>query len=99
MSCSSEISNREFKKWTSQQQLSAEQMFADLATNRNNYARLVEPVGKDRLSVTAERLNAIDTGTVHPLLLYLIGKYVDDFFNGEFVRILNSLESYLIRGC
>jgi Protein of unknown function DUF262/Protein of unknown function (DUF1524) len=88
---------REFKKWTSRQQLSAEQIFADLATNRDNYARLIEPIGKDRVSTTAERLNAIDTGTVHPLLLFLVGKYVDDLSNADLERTLNTLESYLIR--
>jgi hypothetical protein len=88
---------REFKRWTSQQQLSAEQTFSDLAINRNNYARLVEPIGKDRLSIAVERLNALDTGTVHPLLLFLVGKYAEDLSNAEFERILSVLESYLIR--
>lgn len=88
---------REFKKWTSRQKLSAEQIFADLATNRDNYARIVEPVGKDRLSVTAERLNAIDTGTVHPLLLFLVGKFSDDLSNPDLERTLNAIESYLVR--
>lgn len=87
----------EFKKWTQQQKLSAEQIFSDLADNRDNYTRLIAPVGRDQLSITSGRLKAIDTGTVHPLLLFLVGTYRRDLLNSELGQILNALESYLVR--
>lgn len=88
---------REFKKWTERQRLSSEEIFSELAVSRDDYARLVVPSGADRLSVTAARLKAIDTGTAHPLLLYLIGKFRNDLSNPELVKILNAIESYLVR--
>lgn len=88
---------REFKNWTKQQKLSAEEIFADLAENRDDYVRLIAPSGNDPLSTTAERLKAIDTGTIYPLLLFLVRRYKPDLSNPELAKILNVLESYLVR--
>ena len=88
---------QEFKKWTHQQARPAESIFVDLAENRDRYMRLISPSGKGRLSVTGERLRAIDTGTVYPLLLYLVGRFESDLENPDLKRILTALESYLIR--
>ncbi len=88
---------REFKKWTERQKLSAQEIFEDLAQSRANYERLLSGDTNGRISVTAARLRAIDTGTAHPLLLFLIGKYCLDISNPEFERVLTILESYLVR--
>jgi uncharacterized protein with ParB-like and HNH nuclease domain len=88
---------REFKSWRKEQKLSAEEIFADLAENRDDYVRLIAPSGKSAISTTAQRIKAIDTGTIYPLLLFLINQFKPELDNSDIRKILNILESYLIR--
>jgi uncharacterized protein with ParB-like and HNH nuclease domain len=86
-----------FRDWAKAGKLPVEQILRDLAENRERYARLISPVNADVVATTAQRLKAIDTSTVYPLLLFLLSLPPERLPPPDLRRILLSVESYLVR--
>jgi len=88
----------EFKSWWQGPDNSNVASFlADLRRYATLYRGITLPTGSDRMSVLAGRLSALDTSTVHPLLLYVAGLSDTDLPQNGRDRIAEDLESYLVR--
>ena len=87
----------EFRSWWEGEDSDVATFLADLRRYATLYRDITLPIGSDRMSIFAARLSALDTSTVHPLLLYIAG--LDDAAlpqNGR-NQIAEDLESYLVR--
>jgi hypothetical protein len=88
---------REFRDWHAESQMSVEALLTDLNRYAVIFAGLVEPKGNDRPAVFAQRLKALDTSTVYPLLLYILSLPSSRLPVAARDRILLDLESWLVR--
>ena len=87
----------EFSSWWQGEDGDVATFLADLRRYATLYRDIALPAGSDRMSILAARLSALDTSTVHPLLLYVAG--LDDAALPPDGRdqIAEDLESYLVR--
>ncbi|MFA5957075.1 DUF262 domain-containing protein [Hyphomicrobium sp.] len=88
---------REFSRWRAGQKTSLEDFLRDLKTSSEHFSRLLQPKGDDRLARLARRLQALDTGTVYPLLLFLTTQPNSLLPRVERDQTLADLESFLVR--
>ncbi len=88
---------REFRDWYSVQTGTVEDFLKDMDSYRDHFARLILPEGTDRLDVFARRLKALDTNTVYPFLLYIMGLPSETMTRPAFEQIITDLESWLVR--
>lgn len=88
---------REFRDWRDTQTTSIEVLLADLQRYGSIFAELIDPKGSDRASQLARRLKALDTSTVYPFLLYIIGLPANRLAEADRERLLVDLESWLVR--
>jgi uncharacterized protein with ParB-like and HNH nuclease domain len=88
---------REFRRWFDEKKLGVEEVLADLHRASKDFARLINPVGQDRLDVFARRLKSLDTSTVYPVLMYLLGLPKQNLSEQQLAAIATDLESYLVR--
>lgn len=69
---------------------------SQLARFAEIFRKFYEPKEHPRLALFIRRLEAVDTSTVYPFMLYAYGELLPSNIN-EFDKILHLLESYLIR--
>jgi hypothetical protein len=87
----------EFRSWWQDNGSDVATFLADLRRYAALYRDITLPTGSDRMSILAARLSALDTSTVHPLLLYLAGLDVAALSQTGRLQIAEDLESYLVR--
>ena len=87
----------EFRVWFNRSQTTARAYLSSLKNHSDHFARLILPGGDDRLSVFARRLRSLDTSTVFPILLYLMDLTPTKLETAAFDKIIDDLESYLVR--
>ncbi|MFN0245014.1 MAG: DUF262 domain-containing protein [Planctomycetota bacterium] len=86
-----------FRRWWDRAPRDVEQELVRMKDHSGKFAALVAPEGDDAQSVFAQRLKAVDTSTVYPIVLYLLvggGQRVD---REQLPGMLADIESYLIR--
>ncbi len=88
---------REFRDWHAESQMSIEALLTDLNRYARIFAGLVAPKGNDRAAAFAQRLKALDTSTVYPLLLYTLSLPPTRLPVAARDQILLDLESWLVR--
>jgi hypothetical protein len=88
---------QEFRDWRDRSPETLEKFLSELNRYASIFRRLISPSGNDNLSVFAERLRILDTSTVYPVMLYLLGLPTDRLSKAERDQIVADLESWLIR--
>ena len=88
---------REFKDWYDNSRTTTKDYLSSLKNNSDHFARLIVPDGDDRVSAFARRLRSLDTSTVHPILLLLMGLPSEKLAPESRDKIVVDLESYLVR--
>jgi hypothetical protein len=88
---------REFREWRAVNPGRIEALLADLKAHAEVFAQLIEPAGADRAATLARRLKALDTSTVYPFLMHLISIPEERLPIRDRERILEDLESWLVR--
>ena len=68
-----------------------------MRTHSNVFVRLTLPAKDGAVEAFARRLKVLDTSTIYPVLLLLLGGRKDRVAEGDLKGILQDLESYLIR--
>ena len=64
---------REFRDWYDNSRTTTRDFLSSLKNNSDHFGRLILPDGDDRVSAFARRLRSLDTSTVYPILLLLMG--------------------------
>jgi len=88
---------REFREWYGSSGMDTETYLASIKERAEDFARLIDPIGKDRLSVSARRLRSLDTSTVYPVLLLVMGLSRKGLPPQQRDQIATDIESYLVR--
>lgn len=88
---------KEFRDWRETGDTNNEEFLKDLKVSSGHFARLIVPEGASRLEVFASRLRALDTSTVHPLLLFLASAEGIGIDKADLDQIAIDLESYMVR--
>ncbi|MCA9473898.1 MAG: DUF262 domain-containing protein [Nitrospira sp.] len=88
---------REFKDWRDQQSSSIEQFLQELNSYSRHFQRLVAPSGDTKLDKLAARLKSLDTSTVYPTLLFLMGLPRNKLSGEDLDRCLVDIESWMVR--
>jgi hypothetical protein len=88
---------REFRDWRDGTSDSIETLLADLRRYSDVFSRLIAPTGTDRAAVLARRLQAMDTSTVYPFLMYMLAQPAERLSATDRDRLLVDLESWLVR--
>ena len=90
---------QEFRDWwlKNRSGVSVADGLNELQTASVQYRKFLEPQGQTRLSVFCDRLQALDVGTVYPILLLLTATQTAKVVAADLPGILSDLESYLVR--
>jgi uncharacterized protein with ParB-like and HNH nuclease domain len=88
---------REFQTWHDGSNEGILTTLASVQRHANEFARLLAPVGSDRLDTFARRVRALDISTVYPPVLFLLGEGAERVESGALSPILENIESYLVR--
>ncbi|MDY1010335.1 DUF262 domain-containing protein [Sphingomonas sp. CFBP9019] len=88
---------REFRDWRDRTPDSIETLLADLRRYSEVFSGLIAPTGTDRPAVLARRLQAMDTSTVYPFLMYVLAQPTERLSATDRDRLLVNLESWLVR--
>jgi hypothetical protein len=88
---------QEFRDWREKSPETLEKFLSELNRYATIFRRLISPSGSDNLFVFAERLRILDTSTVYPVMLYLLGLPTDRLSKSERDQIVADMESWLIR--
>lgn len=88
---------QEFRKWWVSSQTSVEDGLKDINNASVIYRKLIQPMDSGRLALFCRRLALMDTGTVHPCLLFLTSDGAGSIHDGEMDGIIEAIESYLVR--
>lgn len=83
--------------WDSDAKRSVSNELKELRRHAEVFASLLVPQGSGRTAMFANRLQALDTSTVYPLLLLLLVGGKDRVVAGNLDGIVIDLESYLVR--
>lgn len=88
---------REFRDWYTDSGVATNNYLCSLKRRSDHFSRLVVPDGSDRISTHAWRLKSLDTSTVYPILLLLLGMSPDRLHPAARESIVDDIESYLVR--
>lgn len=88
---------QEFRDWRDQSGESLEEFLSDLQKYAQIFRNLITPDGNKRAAIFAHRLRALDTSTLYPLLLYVLGMPLDRMTPADSNQIIADIESWLIR--
>lgn len=88
---------REFQTWRDDCPEDILTTLASVRTHTQVFARLLAPSGHDRTDTFARRVRALDTSTVYPAVLFLLGEGSDRVGAGELPGVWTAIESYLVR--
>ena len=86
---------QEFREWWRKKPQQTEAALQDLRHFSNIFRQFYESTTSSRLSIFAKRLRILDTSTVYPLLLFLLGEC--SLATTERDGVITDLESYLVR--
>ncbi len=87
----------EFRSWSSRNVGNVAGLLEEIADAREIFRRLLEAEGDDPVLVLARRAQALDTGTIYPLLLFLLGLSGDELPRADRDAIALDIESWLVR--
>lgn len=88
---------QEFRAWREGADDALEDFLGDLKHYAAIFRRLISPDGADRASMLARRLRSLDTSTVFPFLLYVLGLPDSVLTRVDRDRVIEDVESWLIR--
>jgi hypothetical protein len=88
---------QEFRDWRDVSKASLEPFLEEINHYAAIFRGLISPVGNDRASEFARRLRALDTSTVYPFLLYILGLPMDRLSKHDKEQIISEIESWMIR--
>ncbi|MCK6505656.1 DUF262 domain-containing HNH endonuclease family protein [Myxococcota bacterium] len=88
---------RDFQGWHTRSGEDVMVTLADIRKHAGLFAELLVPSGSSRLSTFATRARALDTSTVYPVVLYLLGEGAPKVAEGSLPAIFEAIESYLVR--
>lgn len=88
---------QEFRDWRDGTSGSIETLLADLRRYSDVFFGLIAPTGTDRAAVLARRLQAMDTSTVFPFLMFMLAQPAERLSVTDRDRLLVDLESWLVR--
>lgn len=88
---------QEFRDWRDQTNEPLEEFLKELKDYATIFRTLISPVGTDSISVMAGRVRSLDTSTVYPFLLYVLGLPTTVLSADQRRQILGDIESWMIR--
>ena len=88
---------QEFRDWRDRGFEPLEAFLSELNRYAAIFRRLVSPTGDDNVARLAERIRVLDTSTVYPFILCLLGLPTERLSKTERDQIIGDLESWLIR--
>jgi hypothetical protein len=88
---------QEFREWRDASRAPLEVFLQEMKHYSSIFRGLISPVGNDRPSEFARRLRSLDTSTVYPFLLYIIGLSTGRLSKQDRDQIVSEIESWLIR--
>ena len=87
----------EFRNWQSRSVKDVAGLLEEIARAREVFRQLLDAEGDDPILVLARRAQALDTGTIYPLLLFLLGLPAEALARAERDAIARDIESWLVR--
>lgn len=87
----------EFRSWSSRNVGDVAALLEEISQAREVFRRLLDAEGDDPTIMLARRAQALDTGTIYPLLLFLLGLPADELAREERDAIARDIESWLVR--
>ena len=87
----------EFRNWSARGVGNVAGLLEEIARAREVFRRLLDAEGDDPTLALARRARALDTGTIYPVLLFLLGLPADELPREERDAIARDLESWLVR--
>lgn len=87
----------EFRSWSSHGVQNVAGLLSEISRAREVFRRLLDAEGDDPILLLARRAQALDTGTIYPLLLFLLGLPSDELAREERDAIARDIESWLVR--
>lgn len=88
---------QEFRDWRDQSAQTVEEFLEELKRYASIFRNLISPTGTDQISLFAGRLRALDTSTVYPLLLYVLGLPAEKLTPTDRKQIVADIECWMIR--
>ncbi|MGR4928180.1 DUF262 domain-containing protein [Bradyrhizobium sp. CAR08] len=88
---------QEFRDWRDESDQGLEAFLSELKRFGSIFRSLISPVGDGRAATFARRLRALDTSTVYPFLLHIVGLPADRLDLSDKEQVLSDVESWLIR--
>jgi hypothetical protein len=88
---------QEFRDWRDTSKDSLESFLEDLKRYAKLFRELISPASSERVSQFASRLRALDTSTVYPFLLYVLGLPNDLLSKADKTQIIMDVECWMIR--
>ena len=88
---------QEFRDWRDDSDEGLESFLGDLKRYSAIFRSLITPAGDDRAATLARRLRALDTSTVYPFLLHILGIPADELTLSDREQVLSDVESWLVR--
>jgi uncharacterized protein with ParB-like and HNH nuclease domain len=88
---------QEFRDWRDDSGEGLEAFLRELRSYASIFRSLISPVGEGRAATFARRLRALDTSTVYPFLLHILGLSTDRLGHSDKEHLLSDVESWLIR--
>jgi hypothetical protein len=88
---------QEFRDWRDQSGQTLEGFLDELKRYAVIFRGLISPIGTNQVSIFAGRLRSLDTSTVYPLLLYVLGLPTEKLTVADRNQILADIECWMIR--
>ncbi|MGY6571057.1 MAG: DUF262 domain-containing protein [Salinarimonas sp.] len=88
---------QEFRDWRDQSAQTLEDFLGELKRYAVIFRNFISPTGIDQVSLFAGRLRSLDTSTVYPLLLYILGLPSEKLSLADRNQIVADIECWMIR--
>ena len=88
---------QEFRDWRDGSSEPLETFLSELTRYATIFRKLVSPTGGDNIDLFAERIRVLDTSTVYPFVLFLLGLPADRLTKAERDQVIADLEAWLVR--
>lgn len=88
---------QEFRDWRDQSGQTLQEFLGELKRYAMIFRGLISPTGDDPASLFTSRLRSLDTSTVYPLLLYILGLPSDKLTLVDRNQIISDIECWMIR--
>ena len=87
----------EFRSWNTSNGMNVVETLREICEKREIFRELLVADGDDRMLLLARRVRALDTSTIHPLLMYLLSLPGASLSGQDRARIASDIESWLVR--